>query len=182
VGLGVAFGGFPAHSLAEELAVLEVAYAGSMGSLVEGPLKKSAAQTLKLDMHGRAQGANALAPVDCWRKYLAGCLYSHHGRPHAHSTARRKRNYREADRPYRDGYRLQPKEPLCIQLDAAAKGHGNWWEVLQEPGFRFGRSDPSADPQGRNIIFTMMLAAKQYNLKRTSQKDGGNSRSISSWN
>ena len=33
---------------------------------------------------------------------------------------------------------------------------------LQEPGLHFGRTDPVTDPQGRNIIFTMMLAAKEY--------------------
>ena len=33
-------------------------------------------------------------------------------------------------------------------------------EILQDPGLRFGRTDPVTDPQGRNIIFTMMLAAK----------------------
>jgi molybdate/tungstate transport system substrate-binding protein len=31
---------------------------------------------------------------------------------------------------------------------------------LQEPGLRFGRTDPVTDPQGRNIIFTLMLAEK----------------------
>src|SRR5262249_45011594 len=48
------------------------------------------------------------------------------------------------------------------KLEAAANGKGNWWEILQEPGLRFGRTDPVTDPQGRNIIFTMMLAAKMY--------------------
>jgi molybdate/tungstate transport system substrate-binding protein len=55
-----------------------------------------------------------------------------------------------------------PKSRFAAKLDSAAKGSGKWWQVLEEPGFRFGRSDPSADPQGRNIIFTMMLTAKQY--------------------
>jgi len=36
------------------------------------------------------------------------------------------------------------------------------WKILQEPGLRFGRTDPVTDPQGRNIIFTMMLAAKIF--------------------
>jgi molybdate/tungstate transport system substrate-binding protein len=55
-----------------------------------------------------------------------------------------------------------PKSRFASRLDAAARNDGNWRQVLEEPGFRFGRSDPSADPQGRNIIFTMMLAAKLY--------------------
>ena len=55
-----------------------------------------------------------------------------------------------------------PKSRFAPRLDAAARGNEPWWKVLEEPGFRFGRSDPAADPQGRNIIFTMMLAAKLY--------------------
>ncbi|MCU1255422.1 MAG: extracellular solute-binding protein family 1, partial [Candidatus Angelobacter sp.] len=43
---------------------------------------------------------------------------------------------------------------------AAAKGKADLWKVLLEPELRFGRTDPVVDPQGRNIIFTVMLAAK----------------------
>jgi molybdate/tungstate transport system substrate-binding protein len=55
-----------------------------------------------------------------------------------------------------------PKSRFAPKFEAAANGKGNWWEVLQEPGLRFGRTDPVTDPQGRNIIFTMMLAAKLH--------------------
>jgi molybdate/tungstate transport system substrate-binding protein len=55
-----------------------------------------------------------------------------------------------------------PKSRFAAKLQAAAEGKANWWEVLQEPGLRFGRTDPVTDPQGRNIIFTVMLAAKIY--------------------
>src|SRR5438445_13430960 len=55
-----------------------------------------------------------------------------------------------------------PKSRFAPKFETAANGKGNWWEVLQEPGLRFARTDPVTDPQGRNIIFTMMLAAKLY--------------------
>jgi molybdate/tungstate transport system substrate-binding protein len=55
-----------------------------------------------------------------------------------------------------------PKSKFAAKLQAAAEGKGHWWEVLQEPGLRFGRTDPLTDPQGRNIIFTVMLAAQIY--------------------
>ena len=48
---------------AEQPATLDVAYAGSMGSMMEGPIKTAAAATLHLEMHGRAQGASALAQL-----------------------------------------------------------------------------------------------------------------------
>jgi molybdate/tungstate transport system substrate-binding protein len=45
---------------------------------------------------------------------------------------------------------------------AARLKQGLWWQVLEEPGFRFGRTDPVTDPQGRNILFVMQLAAEFY--------------------
>lgn len=55
-----------------------------------------------------------------------------------------------------------PKSRFASKFEAASKGQVNWREILEEPGLRFGRTDPVTDPQGRNIIFTMMLAAKRY--------------------
>jgi molybdate/tungstate transport system substrate-binding protein len=63
-----------------------------------------------------------------------------------------------------------PKSRFAPKLDAASKGNIPWWEVLQEPGLRFGRTDPVTDPQGRNIIFTMMLAAKIYKQADLTEK------------
>jgi molybdate/tungstate transport system substrate-binding protein len=56
-----------------------------------------------------------------------------------------------------------PKSRFAPQWEAAAKGKADCWKILQEPGLRFGRTDPVTDPQGRNIIFTVMLAAKVHN-------------------
>ncbi len=37
-----------------------------------------------------------------------------------------------------------------------------WYRALETPGVRFGRTDPRTDPQGRNIVFTLQLAARYY--------------------
>ncbi len=157
-----AIGGFPTRSPAADLAVVDVAYAGSMGSMMEGPVKASVAQRLKLDMHGRAQGSSALAqlivggsirpdvfipvtPGPAWTVLRAGKAES--AQPIAQTEM---------------VIAYSPKSRFAPRLKAAAQGNGNWWEILKEPGLRFGRTDPVADPQGRNIIFTMMLAAKLY--------------------
>ncbi len=47
-------------------------------------------------------------------------------------------------------------------LQASRHGGKPWYEVLQTPGLRFGRTDPAVDPQGRNIIFAMQLAERYY--------------------
>jgi molybdate/tungstate transport system substrate-binding protein len=133
-----------------------------MGSMMEGPLKASVAQTLKLDMHGRAQGSSALAQLivggsirpDVFMPVTPGPMITvlragkaDTAQPIAHTEM---------------VIAYSPKSRFAAQLEAAGKGKGNWWEVLQDPGLRFGRTDPVGDPQGRNIIFTMMIAAKVY--------------------
>jgi molybdate/tungstate transport system substrate-binding protein len=160
--VGAAIAGFSTSAMGQEMAILDVAYAGSMGSLMNGPVKKSAAQTLKLDIHGQAQGANALAQLIVGGSISPDVFISVTPSPMltvlraGKATVARPIAHTEMVIAY------SPKSRFASRLDAAAKGNGNWWQVLEEPGFRFGRSDPSADPQGRNIIFTMMLAAKQY--------------------
>lgn len=154
--------GVAARLPAAELPVLDVAYAGSMGSMMEGPLKTSVANSLKLEMHGRAQGSSALAQLivggsirpDVFIPVTPGPMVTvlHAGKaataePIAHTEM---------------VIAYSPKSRFSSKLEAAAKGKANWWEVLQEPGLRFGRTDPVTDPQGRNIIFTMMLAARLY--------------------
>src|SRR5271170_8360461 len=48
---------------AQDLTPLDVAYAGSMGSMMEGPIKAGAARTLEVAFQGRAQGSDALAKL-----------------------------------------------------------------------------------------------------------------------
>lgn len=55
-----------------------------------------------------------------------------------------------------------PRSRFAAQFRAAARGGRPWYKVLEERGIRFGRTDPAVDPQGRNIIFTMLLAQRYY--------------------
>lgn len=160
--MGAAASVTPIALPAEELAVLDVAYAGSMGSMMEGPLKTSVAGSLKLDMHGRAQGSSALAQLivsgsirpDIFIPVTPGPML----------TVLRAGKAETAQPVARTEMVIaySPKSRFASKLEAADRGKAKWWEILQEPGLRFGRTDPVADPQGRNIIFTMMLAAKVY--------------------
>lgn len=160
IAASAALAGLPLHLLADKLAPLDVAYAGSMGSMMEGPIKSAAAQTLKIDFHGRAQGSSALAqlivagsirpdifilitPVPALTILRAGKASS--AQPIAHTAM---------------VIAYSPKSKFASRFDAAAKGKEDLWKILQEPGLRFGRTNPVTDPQGRNIIFALMLAAK----------------------
>jgi len=162
LGVGAAVAGFSSAAMGQEMDVLNVAYAGSMGSLMNGPIKKAAAQTLKLEIHGQAQGANALAQLIVSGSISPDVFISVTPSPMLTVLHAGKATVAQPVAHTEMVIAYSPKSRFASRLDAAAKSKGNWWQVLEEPGFRFGRSDPSADPQGRNIIFTMMLAAKQY--------------------
>jgi len=150
----------PLSALTDAFAPLDVAYAGSMGSLMEGPLKSSVAQTLKLELHGRAQGSSALAQLIAGGSIRPDVFIS--VTPGPMLTVLRAGNAGIAQPIAHTEMVIaySRKSKFALKLTAAAEGKGNWWEVLQEPGLRFGRTDPVTDPQGRNIIFSMMLAEK----------------------
>jgi molybdate/tungstate transport system substrate-binding protein len=155
--------GLPTPLLAEELAALEVASAGSIRPILEGAFKTAAAKTLKLELHIHAQGADAVA-----QSIVNGSLRADVFIPITPSpmlTVMRAGKAEAAQPIARTEMVIvySPKSRFAPQFEAAAKGKANWWEVLQEPGLRFARSNPAGDPGGRNIIFTMMLAAKKYN-------------------
>jgi molybdate/tungstate transport system substrate-binding protein len=148
--------------LAAQPATLDVAYAGSMGSMMEGPVKAAAAATLHLEMHGRAQGSSALAQL-----IVGGSIRPDVFIPVTPGPALTvlRAGKAESAQPVAHTEMViaySPKSRFATKFEAASKGKADWWKILQEPGLRFGRTDPVIDPQGRNIVFTMMLAAKMY--------------------
>jgi molybdate/tungstate transport system substrate-binding protein len=159
---GAAVAGLPLKLFAAELAALDVAYAGSMGSLMEGPVKTAAAQTLKLNMHGLGQGSSALAQLIVGGNIHPDVFIPVTPGPMLAVLRAGKADVAQPIAHTEMVIAYSPKSKFAAKLQAAAAGKANLWDVLQEPGLRFGRTDPLTDPQGRNIIFTMMLAAKIY--------------------
>jgi molybdate/tungstate transport system substrate-binding protein len=160
IAAATALAGLQLHLLADELAPLDVAYAGSMGSMMEGAIKPAAARTLKIDFHGRAQGSSALAQL-----IVGGSIRSDVFIPVTPGPALTVLRAGKVDSAQPIAHTemviaYSPKSRFASRFDAAARSKEDLFKILQEPGLRFGRTDPVADPQGRNIIFTMMLAAK----------------------
>jgi len=157
---------------AQDLTPLDVAYAGSMGSMMEGPIKAAAA-TMGIDMHGRAQGSDALAQLivggsitpDVFVPVTPGPMMTVLKAGKATTAAPIART--EMVIAY------SPKSKYAQAFDDAAAGkHGAmpWWQILQQSDIRFGRTDPATDPQGRNIIFTLRLAEAFYKQPGLAQK------------
>jgi molybdate/tungstate transport system substrate-binding protein len=156
VAMGFAGVALTGNALAQELTPLDVAYAGSMGSMMEGPVKAAAA-SMGIAMRGRAQGSDALAqliaggsiPVDVFIPVTPGPMM----------TVLKAGKAQQATPIARTEMVIaySPKSSF-----AKAFASQPWYQVLQQPGVRFGRTDPATDPQGRNIIFTMQLAEAYY--------------------
>ncbi len=55
-----------------------------------------------------------------------------------------------------------PKSQFAEKFRAAAADKVPWYEVLELPGVRFGRGDPTTDPKGYRTLFLFELAGKHY--------------------
>ena len=166
----VAFIGRPAG--AADATTLDVAYAGSMGSMMEGPIKAAASQTLQIAMQGRAQGSDALAKL-----IVGGSIAPDVFVP---VTASPMRTVLEAGKarlaiPVARTEMViaySPKSKYAERFADAANGKSGapWWQLLEQSDIRFGRTDPATDPQGRNIIFALQLAETYYKQPGLAQK------------
>jgi molybdate/tungstate transport system substrate-binding protein len=167
----LALAGRPA--LSQDLTPLEVAYAGSMGSMMEGPIKAGAAQTLQIEMHGRAQGSDALAQLIVGASIAPDVFIPVTPGPMLTVLKAGKATTATPIARTEMVIAYSPKSKYAQQFaDAASGKHGAmpWWQVLEQPDVRFGRTDPAVDPQGRNIIFTLQLAEAYYKQPGLAQK------------
>ncbi len=62
------------------------------------------------------------------------------------------------------------KSQFASQLQAAADGQIPWYQVLETPGLRLGRTDPKLDPKGVNTLYTLQLAESYYQQPGLSKK------------
>jgi molybdate/tungstate transport system substrate-binding protein len=63
-----------------------------------------------------------------------------------------------------------PRSRFRDDFERASSGRIAWFEVLQQPGVRLGRSDPDLDPGGYTALFSMQLAETFYNLPGLKQR------------
>src|ERR1700719_4647125 len=153
------------RGFAQALTPLDVAYAGSMGSMMEGPIKAGAAQALQIEMHGRAQGSDALAKLIVGGSISPDVFIAVTPAPMMTVLQGGKASRAIPVTRTEMVIAYSPKSKYAQQFSDAATGKRRampWWQILQQSDVRFGRTDPVVDPQGRNIIFTMQLAEAYY--------------------
>lgn len=154
----------PLPVLAQTSAIpLQVAYAGSMGSLMDGGIKPAVAKALNADVQGRAQGSTGLANLIVAGSVRPDVFISVTPGPMRTvlkaGKAQRAITIARTEMVIAYSPRSEYAPLLAKANDPGAKP---WWQILETPGLRFGRTDPNTDPQGLNIIFTMQLAESYY--------------------
>jgi molybdate/tungstate transport system substrate-binding protein len=147
----------------ESTTPLQVAYAGSMGSLMDGGVRPAIAKALGAQLQGRAAGSTGLANL-----IVAGSI-----RPDVFISVTPepmrivlKAGKAQSALPIARTEMVIAYSPhtqyAAALAKAGASGAKPWWQILETPGFRFGRTDPNTDPQGLNVIFVMQLAERYY--------------------
>ncbi|MBV8775347.1 MAG: substrate-binding domain-containing protein, partial [Deltaproteobacteria bacterium] len=131
------------------LVPLQVAYAGSMGSLMDGGVKPAVAKAINADLQGRAQGSTGLANLIVAGSIRPDVFIS--VTPGPMRLVLRAEKTQKALPIARTEMVIaySPKSQYASLLAKANdSGAKPWWQILETQGLRFGRTDPNTDPQG----------------------------------
>jgi molybdate/tungstate transport system substrate-binding protein len=147
---------------AARAAAIRVAYAGSMGAVMDQQIGPAFEKMHEATYQGVGQGSYALAHLLESKQMRADVFISITPGPMLIliKDGLVKRAIPVASTQMVIAY--SRKSHLAERFDAAASGKEMWYKVLELKGARFGRTDPATDPQGQNIIFTFLLAERYY--------------------
>ncbi|MFK2901797.1 extracellular solute-binding protein [Dyella jejuensis] len=160
--------------MAQTEPVLHVAYAGSMGVVMDNAAGPAFAHAHRAVYQGTGQGSYALARLLAARRLQADVFVTITPGPMQvlKQAGLVTRAVPVASTQMVIAY--NPRSRFAADFAAAARGEKKWYEVLAEPGLHVGRTDPAVDPQGANALLTLQLAADYYHrpdlLKRIAGK------------
>lgn len=150
---------------APQKGTVNIAYAGSLVNLMEHTLGPAFAKATGYTYQGRGAGSTALAN-QIKSKLIAPDVFIS-ASPAAYKTLEGAANgdivswyIRFATSSMVIGY--SPHSQFAARLAAVASGSAPWYQVLETPGLRLGRTDPKLDPKGVNTLYTMQLAETYY--------------------
>ncbi len=147
---------------------LEVAYAGSMGALMDGGIGPASAKSLGAELRGRAQGSTGLANLIVAGSIRPDVFIS--VTPGPMRTVLKAGKASRAIPIARTEMVLAYSPRSCFAAEFARRDGPPWWQILEHPELRFGRTDPKVDPQGLNTIFMFQLAAAYYHQPNLADK------------
>lgn len=141
---------------------LTVAYAGSMGAVMDKGLGPAFDAAHGTRFQGIGKGSFALAHLLAARQMQADVFIAITPGP---IEVVQKAGLMGEAVPIASTQMViaySPRSRFAADFGNAAKGGTPWYQVLEQKGVRFGRTDPATDPQGRNIVLAMQLAQIYY--------------------
>lgn len=149
---------------------LIIAYAGSMGVVMDRQIDPSFAQEHRITVDGIGQGAWALARLLASGRMRADVFISITPGPIRWLIAKGQTRQGIPVASTQMVIAYSPLSQFATQFKQVIKGKYPWFTVLGRKGFRLGRTDPATDPQGRNVIYTFQLASRYYHAPEMAQK------------
>jgi molybdate/tungstate transport system substrate-binding protein len=149
---------------------IRIAYAGSMGAVMDQKIGPAFAKTHDAEYQGIGQASYALAHLLASKQMQADVFIPVTPGPMRIllKAGLAKRAVPIAGTQMVLTY--SPSSKFATDFASVKEGKQAWYKVLKLPGLRFGRTDPMTDPQGRNVIFTFLLAQNYYHVPDLSQK------------
>jgi molybdate/tungstate transport system substrate-binding protein len=152
---------------------VSVAYAGSLVNLMEKKVGPAFTQSTGYPYLGEGKGSSALANEIKGKLSFPDVFIS--ASPAVNTTLMGAANgsYVSWYAPFIRsslviGYNSSGK--FAADFQAVASGSKSWYQVLEEPGIRIGRTDPALDPKGVRTIIMTKLAEKYYSQPGLSSK------------
>ena len=145
---------------------VNVAYAGSLVNLIENKLAPDFEKATGYKYQGKAGGSTVLANAIRDKiiqpdVFISASTKAYERLEGAANSNEVKWSLVFASTSMVIGY--SPSGQFVEQFNTAAASTVPWYQVLQQPGVRLGRTDPTLDPKGVYAILVMQLASLYYN-------------------
>jgi len=150
---------------------ITVAYAGSMGVVMDKAIGPAFTAQTGTTFHGIGQAALGLAHLIAAKSINPDVFVSVSPAPIKVVEAAGLAATAAPVASTQIVLAYSPASQFAPQF-AKAKG-ADLFTLLATPGLRFGRTDPNTDPQGQYVLYTLQLAAKLYNQPGLVQKIAG---------
>jgi len=152
---------------------ITVAYAGSMGVVMDRGLGPAFTAKTGTQFQGLGQAAMGLAHLLSAKSLQADVFVSVSAAPIRVVEAAGLADHARPIASTSIVLAYAPKSPFAAAF-AAAKGD-DWTKILTSPSLRFGRTDPATDPQGQYVLYTLQLAETYYKQPGFAAAVAGNS-------
>ena len=153
-----------------QTSTITVAFAGSMGVVMDRGIAPAFTAKTGTTVHGIGQAAMGLAHLITAKDINPDVFVSVTAPPIKVVEAA---GLAQDAPPVASSAMVLAYSPASKFAAQFAKPDANVAQLLTLPGVRIGRTDPRVDPQGQYVLFALQLAEKYYKLPGLAQKVAG---------